>query len=43
MDSSSAHHQEFFTVHTAIHTGLVTVCSQAVTKPARHIPLLCVQ
>ena len=23
-DSSSAHHQEFFTVHTAIHTSLMT-------------------
>jgi hypothetical protein len=24
-DSSSVHHQEFFTVHTAIHTGLLCV------------------
>jgi len=58
-DSSSAHHQEFFTVHTAVvcHTGLLTACeqdqdgttvlswscSQAVSKPVWHIPLLCVQ
>ena len=29
-DSSSAHHQEFFTVHTAMvcHTGLLTACEQ---------------
>ena len=30
-DSSSAHHKEFFTVHTAIgicHTGLLTACEQ---------------
>jgi len=26
-DSSSVHHQEFFTVHTATHTGLLTACS----------------
>jgi len=26
--SSSVHHQEFFTVHTAIHTGLLTACKQ---------------
>ena len=41
-DSSSFHHQEFFTVHTAVvygHTGLLTACeqdqdgSQAVSKP----------
>jgi len=38
-DSSSVHHQEFFTVHTAIHTGLLT----AVSTPVRHIPLLRVQ
>ena len=25
-DSSSVHHQEFFTVHTAIHTSLLTAC-----------------
>jgi len=29
-DSSSVHHQEFFTVHTAVvcHTGLLTACEQ---------------
>ena len=31
-DSSSVHHQEFFTVHTAMvyvcHKGLLTVCEQ---------------
>jgi len=27
-DSSSVHHQEFFTVLTAIHTGLLTACEQ---------------
>ena len=27
-DSSSVHHQEFFTVHTAIHTGLLTAWEQ---------------
>jgi len=32
-DSSSVHHQEFFTVHKAVYTGLLTVCSQAVSKP----------
>ena len=32
-DSSSVHHQQFFTVHTAIHTGLLTACQQAVSKP----------
>ena len=42
-DSSSVHHQEFFTVHTTIHTGLLTACSQAVSKPVWHIPLLRVQ
>ena len=31
-DSSSVHHQEFVTVLTAIHTGLLTACKQAVTK-----------
>jgi len=25
---NSVHHQEFFTVHTAIHTGLLTACGQ---------------
>ena len=54
-DSSSVHHQECFTVHTAVHTGLLTACeqdqygvpswscSQSVSKPVWHIPLLCVQ
>ena len=32
-DCFSVHQQEFFTVHTAIHTGLLTVCEQAVSKP----------
>ena len=46
-DSSSVHHQEFFTVHTAM-VYVIQVCwqfasSQAVSKPVRHIPLLCVQ
>ena len=27
-DSSSVHHQEFFTVHKPIHTGLQTACEQ---------------
>jgi len=43
LDSSSVHRQEFFTVHTAIHTVLLTACEQAVSKPVWHIPLLCVQ
>ena len=34
-DISSVHHQEFFTVHTAIYTGF--------SKPVWHIPLLYVQ
>jgi len=40
-DSSSVHHQEFFTTHSngIWHTGLLT----AVSKPGWHIPLLCVQ
>ena len=44
----------FFTAHTAIHTSLLTSCeqdqevpfwscSQTVSKPVWHIPLLCVQ
>ena len=54
-DSSYVHHQEFFTVHTAIVYG-IQVCWQlasrirtefgrdpAVSKPVWHIPLLCVQ
>jgi len=32
-DSSSVHHQEFFTVHTAIHTGLLTACEQDQFRP----------
>jgi len=40
-DSSSVHHQEFFTVRTTL--VYVTACSQAVSKPVWHIPLLCVQ
>jgi len=35
----TVHHQEFFTVHTA----MVYVMKLAVSKPVRHIPLLCVQ
>ena len=27
-DTSSVHHQQFCTVHTAIHTGLLTACEQ---------------
>ena len=59
-DSTSVHHQEFFTVHTAmvyVIQVLLTACeqdqggtaapswfcSQAVSKPVWHIPLLCVQ
>jgi len=57
-DSSSVHHQELFTVHTAmvyviqvcwqlasrIRTdGPSWSCSQAVSRPVWHIPLLCVQ
>ena len=46
-DSSSVHHQEFFTVHIhaamVCHRDLLTACSQAVSKPVWHIPLLCVQ
>ena len=59
-DSSSVHHQEFFTVHTAM-VYVIQVCwlltskdqedqdvpswscSQAVSKPVWHIPLLCVE
>jgi hypothetical protein len=36
----------FFTVHTAVvyvNTGLLTACSQALSKPVWHTPLLCVQ
>jgi hypothetical protein len=52
-DSSSVHHQEFFTVHTAmvyfiqvcwqLVSRSIFSCSQAVSKPVWHIPLLCVQ
>jgi len=50
-DSSSVHHQEFFTVHTATgicHTGLLTACEQdqdpdpaskQSVKPVRRIPI----
>ena len=38
-DSSSVHHQGFFTVHTAIHTGLLIACKQS----ANLYVLLCVQ
>jgi len=51
LDSSSVHHQEFSTVHTAL-VYVIQVCwqfvsrnkfscSQAVSRPVRHIPLLC--
>jgi len=66
LDSSFVHHQEFFTVHTAmVYVIQVTVtaceqdqdgtsrirtepvpswsCSQAVSEPVWHIPLLCIQ
>jgi len=54
-DNSLVHHQEFFTVHTAMVMSYrfagqlasrnIWSCSQAVSKPVRlwHIPLLCVQ
>jgi hypothetical protein len=52
-DSSCVHHQEFFTVHTAmVHviqvcwqlvSRSICSCSQAVSKPVWHVPLLCVQ
>jgi len=46
-DSSSVHHQEFFTVHTAM-VYVIQVCWQptslrAVSKHVWHIPLLCVR
>jgi len=46
-DSSSVHHLEIFTVHTAM-VYVIVVCwqlasSQAVSKPVWNIPLLCVQ
>ena len=33
-DSSSVHHQQFFTVHTAVHTGLLTACEQDQNFPS---------
>ena len=49
-DSSSVHHQEFFTVDTAmvyviqvLLTACSWSCSQALSKPLWHIPLLCVE
>jgi len=52
-DSSSVHHQEFFTVHTTmiyviqvcgqLVSRSIYSCSQAVLKPVWHISLLCVQ
>jgi hypothetical protein len=49
-DSSSVHHQEFFTIHTAmvyviqfcwqLASRSICSCSQAVSKPVWHIPLL---
>jgi len=39
-DSSSVHHQEFSTVHTAVPCWS---CLQAVYRPEWHVPLLCVQ
>ena len=51
-DSSSFHHREFFTVHTAVVYVIQLVsrirtmswsCSQAVSKPVWHMPLLCIQ
>jgi len=51
-DSSSVHHQDFFTVHTAmvyvvqlassIRTDPSWSCSQSVSKPVWHTPLLCI-
>ena len=43
-DSSSAHHREFFTVHTAM-VYVIQVCWQLASSKlsAWHIPLLCVQ
>ena len=38
-DSSSVHHQQFFTVHTA----MVYVIQLDILNPVWHIPLLCVQ
>jgi len=53
LDSSSVHHQELFTVHTAmvyvtqvcwqLVSRSICSCSQAVSRPVWHIPLLCVQ
>jgi hypothetical protein len=42
-DSFSVHHQEFFTVHTAM-VHVIQICwQQAVSKPVWQVPLLCVQ
>ena len=42
--SSSVHHQEFFTVHTAtVYVIQADPARKAVSKPAWHTPLLCVQ
>ena len=51
--SSSVHHQEIFTVYTTmvyvvqvcwqLASRSICSCSQAVNKPVRHIPLLCIQ
>ena len=42
-ESFPVHHQEFFTVHTAM-VHVIKVCwQQAVSKPVWHIPFLCVQ
>ena len=42
-DSSSVHHQEFSTVHTAM-VHVIQVCwQQAVSRPVWHISLMCVQ
>jgi len=41
-DSSSVHHQEFFTVHAGM-VSIIQVCSQAVSKPVWYTPFLCVQ
>jgi hypothetical protein len=45
-DSSSVHHQKFFTVHTTVEQDQDVPswsCSTTVSKPVWHIPLLCVQ
>jgi hypothetical protein len=51
-DNSSVHHQEFFTVNTAMKYVIqvcwllarkLSACPQAVSKPVWHISLLCLQ